>query len=260
MLSFIQKYYIDPIVYGTGYNIFNTLTYGIIFAVMVFAVYRLLKKWKICIDEKFLLSVLPYILLGSVFRVLEDAGIFKSPLFVTPLVFIITFLLAVAALWLSRELEKRLKKSYHIIWLLIGAALCVLFGSMRYVKNTGAFIVLRIFALFVAGVYLARELKLTLLYRENAWVFLSHVFDATTTFVAIQFFPYTEQHVIAGLAIASLGPWSMYLLKIPVVLAALWVIDRDVKNRNQNMFIKFAIIVLGLGPGLRNFLRLMMGV
>ncbi len=253
--EFIQTYYINPVIQGTGYNIYNTLTYGAIFAVMVFLIYKFLQK-RINIDEKFFIGVIPYIALGSILRVLEDANIFNSPLFITPLVFFVVFIVAAVSLWISTAI----KKDYYRIWFATGAVICAIFSSFMFVKNPGALMVIVIFAFWVSAVYIARELGFNLLKKENAWVFLSHIFDATTTFVAIQFFPYTEQHVVAGFVIASLGPWSMYLLKIPVVLAVLWAVDKDVTNKQQNMFIKFAIVVLGLGPGLRNFLRLLMGV
>ena len=52
----------------------------------------------------------------------------------------------------------------------------------------------------------------------------------------------------------------MYLLKIPIVLLALYIIDKDVKNEEWNTFLKLAVIVLGAGPGLRNFFSLGMMV
>ncbi len=255
MIDFIQKYYIDPIVYGTGYNIYNTITYGILFAAMVFGIYRLLQRWKIRIDERFFIGILPYIVLGPVLRVLQDAGILNSYLLVTPLLFFLVFAIALAGLWLSRRMSK---EAYHKLWFAIGAVLCITAGALLTPANPGALLIVAVFSVWAAGLYAVKEfVKIS---AENTWVMLAHIFDATTTFVAIQFFPYTEQHVVAGFVISALGPWSMYLLKIPVVAAVLWLLDKDVKDSNQKTFIKIAILLLGLAPGLRNFLRLLAGV
>ena len=46
-MDFFQQYFIDPVMQGTGYNIYNTLAYALILILAVFATYKLLKKMKI---------------------------------------------------------------------------------------------------------------------------------------------------------------------------------------------------------------------
>ena len=86
------------------------------------------------------------------------------------------------------------------------------------------------------------------------------MFDASTTFVALQFFPYFEQHVLPGFFISMFGPVAMFFIKLPVVAAVLYYLDKDMNEPEKKNFIKIVILILGLGPGLRNFLRLGMGV
>src|SRR3989344_135188 len=70
--EFFQKYYVDPIIYNTGYNIVNTLTYALLLISAVFLVHRLLLRMHVRIDRHFFYAVMPFIALGSIMRVYED--------------------------------------------------------------------------------------------------------------------------------------------------------------------------------------------
>ncbi len=49
-------------------------TYVIILFIGVFVVLKLLNKLKIKVDEEFVIATIPYVFMGSVFRVIEDAN------------------------------------------------------------------------------------------------------------------------------------------------------------------------------------------
>jgi uncharacterized membrane protein len=51
----------------------------------------------------------------------------------------------------------------------------------------------------------------------------------------------------------------MYPLKIAVILPALYIIDTYVEDKTIRNMLKLAIFILGLAPGIRNFLSLAMG-
>ena len=93
--DFIYKYYIGPIKAdaGTdrqieaGYNIINTLSYGIFLALGLVGVYKLLKSLDVKIDARFVTATTFFIMAGSILRVLEDADLFKRPfvyIFISP--------------------------------------------------------------------------------------------------------------------------------------------------------------------------------
>ena len=103
--QFIWKYFWGPIIsdvqggpaYHNGvlaedkYTLFSELIYGILIIIVLFSLYKLIKKWNIIIDWIFFISILPYVLIGSIGRVLEDANFFTSPIvywFVSPLIYI----------------------------------------------------------------------------------------------------------------------------------------------------------------------------
>src|SRR3989344_6208808 len=113
MLDFIQKYFINPIYTGEGYNVYNTIAYAIILIIAAYGVYKLLMKLKISIDRKFFLGILPFVAMGGVLRSLQDAGITANPLFITPLIYIMIFFVALGSLLFARLLERKTKFEYY---------------------------------------------------------------------------------------------------------------------------------------------------
>lgn len=78
-IDFINRNYIEGIINDTSYNHFDLITYVIILFAGVYAVLKVLNKLKIKIDEDFVIATIPYIFMGSVFRVIEDANLLKPP-------------------------------------------------------------------------------------------------------------------------------------------------------------------------------------
>ncbi len=267
--DFIKTYFINPIVHGTGYNVYNTALYATVLIIAVFLTYKLLRKMRIKIDRNFLLGVSPFVALGGVLRALQDAFSI-SYLFVTPLIYFVIFAAALFLLIISKSAEKVFKKEYYKIWLFSGALLCILGVSYMPFANFQAFeftsfIFIGWAALLLAIKRLSKKVKPldSFMSLENISLILVHMFDATTTFVALQFFSYWEQHVVTSFAINVFGPAAIFFIKLPVVILALYLIDRELykkKDIEKRNIIKLAILVLGLAPGLRNLLRLIMGV
>lgn len=112
--------------------------------------------------------------------------------------------------------------------------------------------------------------------RLATWINLmmigSHMTDASATFIGIDVYRYTEKHVVpSGLmnAIDSTGfPYPgmvMYPLKLLFLIPALYIMDISMKkesleNPHMLALVKLAIIVLGFGPGVRDLLRIALGV
>ena len=270
MADFFQQYFIDPLIQGTGYNIVNTLTYAVLLIIAVFATYTLLKKMKISIDNKFIIGVLPYVILGGLLRALEDATSYGI-LFKTPIIYIVIFVIAFVALLASKIIEIITKRvSYYKIWSAIGIVLIVVGLTQVAFHVPFAFAAIITLAIFwtVLLIFLKklsdRTHKLQKLFTwENTSLLAVHMFDATTTFVALQYFPYFEQHVLPSFLINIFGPAVMFVLKFVVVGAVLYVLDKELKDKKdleKRKFIKLVILILGLAPGLRNFFRLVMGV
>ncbi|MEK6887316.1 MAG: DUF63 family protein [Candidatus Aenigmatarchaeota archaeon] len=279
MQDFFQTYFIDPVMQGTGYNIYNTLVYALLLVIAVFATYKLLKKMKITIDNKFALGILPYIILGGLLRALEDAASYGI-WFKTPIIYIVIFVVAFVSLFASKIIEMLSAKrgraiGYHIILACVGFAIVIIFLTQVTVKSTFALAAIITLSIFWAVLLIFLK-KLAERYQssskvrksvasffswENTSVLSVHMFDATTTFTAIQYFPYFEQHVLPSFLIGIFGPAVMFVLKFVVVSIVLYVLDKELsKEQEKKKFIKIVILILGLAPGLRNFFRLVMGV
>ncbi len=281
MPDFFQQYFVDPVIQGTGYNIYNTIAYAIMLILAVFVTYQLLKKMKIQIDNKFAMGILPYIILGGLVRALEDAYTLGF-WFKTPIIYIVIFVVAFIGLFASKIIEMAKGKrwprlGYHMIWGAIGIALILIGLTQVAVKSPfalAAMVTLSIFwaiLLILAKKLLERFKPQTSFFSwENTSILAVHMFDATTTFVALSYFPYFEQHVLPSFLINIFGPAVMFVLKFVVVAAVLHVLDKEMKeslndakasdSSQKRKFIKLVILILGLAPGLRNFFRLIMGV
>jgi len=97
-------------------------------------------------------------------------------------------------------------------------------------------------------------------------VFFGHLMDASATYRAIDFYHYGEKHVLATTLINATGTalvmFPMKLVAIGTVLYVLLVelkADLDKEPLLRGLLLA-ALMVLGLSPGLRDLLRLVMGV
>ncbi len=284
--DFIQQYYIDPIKYNTGYNIVNTLTYAAILIIAILAVYKLLKKMNVKIDGKFFYAVIPFIALGSILRVYEDfleasgaaggpltiidaTGTVRNLLFVTPVMYITMFLITLSALVAALAVQKFGKIDYYKTWFAIGVVLSLFvlvqipftdFQGMGIIFGITLGIGIAIFAVKKYAEVKKVEIISSLLSKENYLLIVGQVLDASATFVALTYYPYFEQHVVPAFFINLFGPVSLFFLKLPIILLAVYYIDKEVKDEERRTFLKMAVLVLGLAPGMRDTLRLGAGV
>lgn len=73
---FFGKYFWAPIVEDEGYNVYNTIGLMLVLALVLGWVYRLMAEHHETVDLELQVAVLPYLVWGSVYRVLEDADLF----------------------------------------------------------------------------------------------------------------------------------------------------------------------------------------
>lgn len=274
--QFISTYYIDPILYDEGYNIFNTITWALVLGVCIFGVMKLLNRMKVTIDEKFILSVIPFVLAGSSLRVIEDAGLFKPPmqyLFITPNIYFAVFAVTVLCLVVSKWIQKAGKvEDYRTAFAILGilwTAVNVI--VLLYVENivrptvpvliVGAATVLT-FLVYKISKYGGYELFTNKL---NLSIVFAHLLDASSTIVGIDMLGYYEKHVIPSYLIDLTGTaLVMYPLKLMIFVPVLYVLDtqfdEDEESRTLRTLVKMVIIILGLSPAFRNTIRMTLGI
>ncbi len=200
---------------------------------------------------------------------LASAQSFLISWFITPSSgsYVITFLLALGVFLLSLLIQKKTRIPYWKPMLIIGLVFCIwnlllmpvlTLQPLALVLGITLAWTLGFFLLtFLGKKYSIKPLR-TVFTRVNSAILSFHMLDASATFVSLSFFGYSEQHVLPNLLIPFLGPASMFLLKLLVLIPVLYIIDRETEPGNFRNFLKTCIIILGLAPGLRDLLRLLL--
>jgi uncharacterized membrane protein len=288
--GFINSYFITPVYDRTGYNIINTLVYATIALFFAFIFFKILRKERVRMDEKFILGIIPFILLGSAVRVVTDAtggaGIpnqflqNSSALFglygfvgsshiydygfltATPGIYILigalTFL---SVLFFNRIKRMDLLPLFALVLLLPHVIL--LLPLMRYWFHFLLIVLLSLIGLFAGKAFLERvKLRSGL---SQLLVVLSHSLDGAASYVAIDLFNngtgYFEQHVVSGALGTFFGTmFAFYVVKVLFSSLAVWIVETSDDKRDEKNYILLLLIIFGLAPGVRDALRLLAGV
>jgi uncharacterized membrane protein len=185
-----------------------------------------------------------------------DNGIYPlTYILVTPGIYFLTGIITIIALLTSVYIERKTNFDYRRIMLIIGIALCIPnILNINHVNFTAFFEVIGAW-LLSSSVFIILRNKWSLIKDKlNLSVLMAHLFDASSTFIAVSF--YVLPNALYNLTGTAL---VMYPLKITVILFALYIIDTYVEDRTIKNMLKLAIFILGLAPGLRDFLSLIIG-
>lgn len=262
LIEFINENFLKPLCYY--YTPIGTITYGLILIFAVLLTYKLLKKLKIKINKKFFFALLPFIIYGGWTRALKDynLGIYQSKLFCSPPIYFFVYIITLASLLLSLFIERKTKKiTYEKTMITIGSLFLIYNLTLTKINNFFGFgfilILVSFWSLLFFGIH---KLKPKLLSLENAGIIVSHLLDASSTFTALTFFGFYEQHVLPNFFIKNLGlgPWVMFPLKIIVVWLVLFYVDKSKEEKFFKNFLKIIILILGLALGIRDFLSVSM--
>lgn len=239
---------------AADYNIFNTSIYAALFALgAAYIGYPLLKKLDISLDREFFLSITPYILLGSVLRVLEDLKIVDSFLMVTPFIYFWMFGFTAAVLAASRYAYG---DDYHRVFGSLGLVLLV---PTLLLYNVSTFVpLLQAFAIFaaVSGLFylVVKKFRPELAVYSFLIPVIAHYWDASTSFIALSYGAY-EKHVLAQFFVNSLGPAGMFVMKTLIIVPATYYIMEDVEGERKRYYL-FLVALLGIALGTRNIISL----
>ncbi|MFH1055181.1 MAG: DUF63 family protein [Candidatus Altiarchaeota archaeon] len=269
--DFVSKYFLTE-----GYNIVNTVTYGL---VLGFIVFKFLIPWLKGllggVDSKLVLMLLPFIFYGATLRELVDQGVglyaghTQYPgnyMLVSPGIYFTMFFVTLFCILAGKVVERIRKVDYRVVASGFGIVLSaynliLILQNMKYpwnLVNVGVF-----FAISAVLLYALKSLfRLEYLdFESNGIIVLAHLFDASTTFVGVDLLGHIEKHVVPTFFINVFNTAAvMYPLKLLVLLPALHIIDKDLKDDEfSRRFIKFVIVVLGAGPAIRNMTLLLMG-
>ncbi|MDE4907069.1 DUF63 family protein [Methanogenium marinum] len=280
MWDFIYKYYVGPTLNGEPYTIVDTLTYAVILILAVYLVYRWLKKTGIDIDQEFIVSTIPFVVLGGLMRVVEDTGIIPRPwnvILVTPIIFFVIFFITISILVTARALEKKsLVKSYTKAYAAGGVCACIIAAAvLAYFGITETRIALDVLVTILAMAAVSSAAVWGLLRYGLKWTFtenilyklliFGHMLDASATSFGIELheLTYVEVHVVGSHLIEATGTaFSMFALKLVVIIPAIYVLEMYRKEGNSQLWhlILLAMIVVGMAPGIRDMVRMILYV
>ncbi len=266
--SWINENYVAPIIYDTGYNPVNTVTWAIILGVSIFCLIRLFRRLELRMDERLVLYTVPYILAGSSLRVIEDAELLQPPwnyLLITPLIYFLVFAATISSLLLTRKFFGedfyRVYAAIGIFWTLLNIAALSALGFEHPWVIAAVFI---LGSALTAGIYLLRLPLPWLNFLENRYnlgVLYAHMLDASSTYLGVDWFGYYEKHVVPTILIDWTGTAAvMFPLKLIILLPVLGMIDKSLEDPSLRNLAKLVLITLGLAPAVRNTLRLALGI
>jgi len=277
------------------YTIISEITYGFLIVIALYGFYQLLKKCNVSVDLRFCLALLPYILVGSITRVLEDSGFFNEPLiywFISPLIYLHIFIWVVVFFLIGFHLQQRFKKRYLTVnsVLFSGGVLIFLpflFFTLQWIINNqfntskglrfdvffliAGFIFLILFLVYVFS-RLFKDNNSINVYSEqlNLAMIGAHMLDGITSYVSI-YDPlnmglphYIEKHPASDF-IMELWPPLFPIVKFLLIILIIYIFDVLYKNELSEYprlinLLKIGIFILGFAPGLRDLLRVVMGV
>jgi len=285
--DFIYKYYIDPIRMGQPYNIVDTLTYALILVLGVYLLYRWMSQstWLsdigFKIDARFILATLPYVVLGGLLRVVQDTGMITGDfqfLLVTPLIYFVLFFFTISMLFLSRYLTLQgFTKSFLSFYTFAGimsafVVLLVLFAWGINYAQVDLFILAIIPLMALTATFLVWACMRYLLQWEYVTdplyliLIFGQLLDASATSYGIDLHPsvrYIEQHVVgSGLIELTHTAFVMFPLKLVVLFPAIYIMELYRKEANPAFWhlVLLAMIVVGLAPGIRDMMRMVLYV
>lgn len=278
--EFLYKYYIDPIIYGQPYTLVDTLTYAFILILSVYLVYRGLRRFGIAVDHDFVLATIPFVVLGGLLRVVEDTGMIASDLrilLITPIIFFVVFFITVGALFFARLLEVKgvvqdYARAYGLIGFVLSAAVFLLLlfwgAANTRIDPVVLVVILGMTAVSSAAVWVFLRSVLGWEYvRDPLYLLLivGHLFDASATSFGIDLHAlgYVEQHVVGAALIEWSGTaFSMFPLKLAVIVPAIYVLELYRKEGSLAFWhlVILAMIVVGMAPGVRDMMRMVLYV
>ncbi|KYK26506.1 hypothetical protein AYK20_03645 [Thermoplasmatales archaeon SG8-52-1] len=286
--------YHNGIAASEGYTIISEITYGLILIIALYAIYKLLKRLKITVDWRFALALMPYILFGPISRVLEDTGYFDEPVvywFISPLIYLQIAVYAIFFLLLGNLIEKKYKiEKLTVNTIIFLGGMIFLIPSLYLIalwilgdqwSNTSGvrfdvfLIVIGLVFLIVGLVYLFsnifRKNEKIVVYKNplNLAMLSGHLIDGITSYISIKDpfnmgLYYAEKHPASNALLNIWGP-LFPIVKFFLIIIVIYVFDVMFKEELKNHItlvnlLKIGILILGFSPGLRDLLRVTMGV
>lgn len=271
-----EEFFISPILEKTGYNAVNTLVYAGIALVAVYALFHILKKCKVNIDNGFFWGVLSFVLFGSTARVVTDAvdagtftgvtpvhqwildaGIYNYGfLTVTPGIYLVVAGMLLGTIAVLHAL-KRMEVLPYVGLALFAFHFLLLVPFMQY-------------WVYAVPVLVLAGIPAYLIWKRYGGIASAvvggHALDGAATFIILDVFSsavgknYFEQHVLSR-AVGELFDtyFTFYLLKVAIASAAVYLVEKEKMPSDERIYFYLVVAIIGLAPGIRSVLRMVCG-
>jgi len=262
-MGFFQEYFLTPFYTDSGYNIINSLVYALIAVLLLYAIYEGLQRLKININKEFFYALIPFILFGSSLRAFVDHKIVPyNFLTVSPGIWMFVaglFLLALVLSWRILK-EKYCKACAGAGLVLVSGLWLFFFRSLSFGNPWGGILIAGLAGGLSLLLYLIFKIVKCKWCKEIAFFpFAAHMLDASATFIAVDFFGAVEKHPLTRFFSELTGSAaSLFFLKLAILLPAVYLVQKEIKEKNLRNFILIAMAVLGLSEGLRDLITLML--
>lgn len=218
---------------------------------------------RIKLDGNFLCSIAPVVVLAISIRVLADAGVYEKSDYwsVTPGIYVFAVLVGAALIAFGAVVESKTGISYWKSAAFLGSIAALYFAAIlsRQIEHPERILYpLSLALVLTAAVYLLSFTGAAKIFRlrENAAIVFAHMLDASGTFIGINYYGFSEEHILPEIFINLAGSAVVMIpLKLAVVLTVLYLIEKSKKDDLYNMT-KVILFILGFGPGARNALLL----
>jgi uncharacterized membrane protein len=277
------------------YTIVSEIIYGFFIIIALYSFFKLLGRWNIQVNWRFCLALLPYIIYGSISRVFEDSGFFNEPFvywFVTPLIYVQIIILVLIFLIIGYSIEKNIQNKYltinnilflggiFILLLLLTFSLNKIINNQWYIGQDIRFdfLFLIIFLIFFISLIIC---SISQLFKKNKRIKLysdslnlamigGHLLDGITSYISV-YDPfnmglpkYIEIHPASNF-IMEIWPPLYPIIKLFLIIFIIYLFDvyyREELFEYQRFInlLKIGIFILGFAPGLRDLIRVVMGV
>lgn len=259
-----------------GYNPVNEVFYAVLAALFLYSLVGVLRRFEVAEDWSFITYSLPFMVFGALLRVVEDTGVVPDPyaaLIISPFIYFVLAAVALATIATCHRAALRYDRSFGRLFAGSGAVLTVIPATvLAWTGITQGIDMAAVPAIgFVAGAvlvalgareYLSRHdsMRERLLRKPVSRIVVgAHVIDGAATAYAIALLGYGEKHPVSLYVMELTGtPYGFLAVKFLFALGICAVLE-DEPDR-FGVLVLLAIVAVGLGPGLRNLTRALLGI
>jgi uncharacterized membrane protein len=264
-MGYIDQYFLQPIAVEQGYNFVNTMVYALLALVGLYVIFKSMKYLKLRIDFRILMATAPFVLFGATLRALVDTGVMARNFWtVSPGIYLFVTFGFVLSLLVGQFLEK--KKLLSQWQFFSGTVGLGMFLSLLIFYRSSSFeniwlslgIIATVIISAVVFYFAFNKLKWDWISEKYGFsAFSAHLFDATVTAMILFFVGGWEKHPLPRFFIEKFGAFSFIPLKLVVIIPAIYVISKELDDKDLRNFLLIAITVLGMAEGMRNLISLL---